>query len=230
MFARPSRLLVSLSLPPWLGLLVSANGDVSMMPDSQHMGSWERTEDGSVGTIVSTQAAPTHVGTHQTTLAGPKTKAPSIGSKHQPTSRTINQVNAFPMGDIVLIRHYFESEGVFALLSPYYNEREFRFEVPRTEFESVREAASARGTELTPIEDATAFAVVVKKYREHPETVFSESVAQFSADGYNVFVMKNSEAVDTAVDEGAIHLSDVPITVRFPPGYRTGPLTVRDVS
>lgn len=201
-----------------------------MTPDSRTMGNYSRAENGSIGVIESTQSVPSPPGTYQTTLAGPDTEAPSIDEHRQRATRTTRKVNAFSLGDTVFIRHYFESDEVFALLSPYYNEREFRFEIPSTEFESLCAAALTHGYQFTVVEDVARFAVVVKKYRSHPEEVFSESVAQFSADGYNVFVMKDKTSVETVLDDGAIHLSDVPITVRFPPGYGTGPLTVRDVS
>ncbi len=162
-------------------------------------------------------------GTHQLTLPGRETAGDRSGS-------TPEVVNAFPMGDAVLLDYYFESEEAFAVLREYYDRRAYRFEVPRQAFRTVRAELAGLGYDLRLVDDVERFAVAVQKYSEHPEAVFGDSVAEFSAEKYNVFVMNDAAAVDAAVGEGAMRLADAPITVRFPTGHGTGPLTVQDVT
>lgn len=161
-------------------------------------------------------------GGHQTTLAGPRTRAngPSVS----------NEVNAFPVGETVLVRHYFERDAAFGILREYYDPRASRFEIPRAAFRRVATRLEIHGYDLRLVEDVERFAVAVRKYSEHPEGIVEDSVARFSADGYNVFVLPDDAAVSAAVDDGAVRLADAPVTFRVPTRHGTGPLTVRDVS
>lgn len=70
-------------------------------------------------------------------------------------------------------------------------------------------------TRFSPITDTALwsryteeFAVVVKKYTEHPENIFKQSVIHRSVDGYNGFLMTDQAAVDRATREGAIRLTE----------------------
>lgn len=139
-------------------------------------------------------------------------------------------VNAFPLGEAVLVRQYFDDEAAFAALRPYYDRRAYRFEIPRAEFRRVRATLAGCGYVLEPVDDPAAYAVVLRKYRTHPECVFEAAVAEFSSDGYNVFVLADEAAVEAAVADGATRLADAPVTVRFPTAHGTGPLAVRDVA
>lgn len=167
-------------------------------------------------------------GGRQTTLAGPRTSA-SDGPGPGPGGSAI-EVNAFPIGEVVLVRHYFEREAAFGILREYYDPRSYRFEIPRGEFRRVATRLATHGYDLQPVEDVERFAVAVRKYSEHPDGIFEDSVVRFSADEYNVFVMRDDAGVRAAVDDGAARLSDAPVNVRVPTGHGTGPLTVRDVS
>lgn len=161
-------------------------------------------------------------GAHQVTLP--------VGPAGSDEGTATEVVNAFPMRDVVLVSHYFESDRAFAVLGEYYHRRSYRFEIPRQEFRTVRAELAGLGYDLRPVDDVERFAVAVRKYRDHPEVVFGDSVAQFSADEYNVFVMADGAAVEAAVEAGAVRLDAAPVTVRFPTTHGTGPLTVRDVT
>lgn len=167
-------------------------------------------------------------GGHQTTLAAPGTST-RPGRKPAPGAST-TEVNAFPVGDALLVRHYFERSAAFGILREYYDSRSYRFEIPRAEFRRVRTRLATHGYDLRPVEDVERFAVAVRKYSEHPEGIVEDSVVQFSAGEYNVFVMKDDAGVRAAVADGAVRLAEAPVTVRIPTGHGTGPLTVRDVS
>lgn len=184
----------------------------------------EAVADASVGHRQSALDGVDPDGTRQTVLPGP------AGETTADTDDDARVVNAFPLDDVVLVRHYFDDGEAFAALRPYYDRRAYRFEIPRAEFRRVRATLAGHGYALEPVEDPGRYAVVVRKYRAHPECVFEEAVAEFSSDEHNVFVLADEAAVEAAVADGATRLADAPVTVRFPTAHGTGPLAVRDVA
>lgn len=118
------------------------------------------------------------------------------------------QVNAFQVDGVFLFKHYFDGDDVFDRLRQYYNNQQYRFEVPVEEFDDVRSFLSAHGYDLTAVESVSKFAVVVEKYTAHPENIFRASVLQRTVDGYNCFLMRDQFAVAEAVDEGATRLTN----------------------
>jgi hypothetical protein len=118
------------------------------------------------------------------------------------------QVNVFEIDETYLFKHYFDGEDVFDRLKPYYNNQQYRFEVPAEAFEELRSFLSDHGYSLAIIDAVREFAVVVKKYTEHPENIFKGSVIHRSVDGYKAFLMTDQAAVDRAIREGAIRLSN----------------------
>lgn len=142
----------------------------------------------------------------------------------------LERVNAFPMRDVLLVKHYFDGDDAFATLEPYYDQREYRFEIPQRDLHDVQVALEEHGYELEIVDYLEPYAVVVRKYSHHPESVFEDAVAEFSNADFNVFVLKGEAAVETAVRSGAQRLSEAPIEVRFPTAHGTGPLTVEDVT
>lgn len=92
------------------------------------------------------------------------------------TQVALERVNAFPIDNTLLIKHYFEGDDVFARLKPYYNGREYRFEVPVDEFDSLRRFLLDHGYALTVVDRPEPFYVVVPQYSEHPAGIFKESV------------------------------------------------------
>lgn len=124
-------------------------------------------------------------------------------------------VNAFHVGDSHLFKHYFEGEEVFDRLRRYYDHHQYRFAVPTDEFESVRRFLGERGYALEPVADFDDYVVVVRKYTAHPDDIFKTSVLQRSHGDYNLFVLKDENAVASAVADGATRLGDSPLEVTF---------------
>ncbi|MFB6280929.1 MAG: hypothetical protein ABEH40_02800 [Haloferacaceae archaeon] len=120
------------------------------------------------------------------------------------------RINVFPVGDRYLFRHYFDEE-VFDLVRRYYDNREYRFDVPARRFDPLRAALSDRGYELRVVADAAPYAVVVRKYRRHPENVFNAAVIQRHTPDHNVFVLRDKRSVALAVKQGATRLVDTDI-------------------
>lgn len=121
-------------------------------------------------------------------------------------------VNVFDVDERYLFKHYFEGDDVFARLKQYYNNQQYRFEVPHDDFEPLRAFLSDHGYVLTPVDATADFVVVVEKYTSHPENIFKQSVIHRSADGYNCFLLRDQVAVEQAAYDGATRLpeTDVP--------------------
>lgn len=117
------------------------------------------------------------------------------------------RVNVFEVDEVYLFKHYFDGEDVFDRLKSYYNNQQYRFEIPEDEFGTLRSFLSDRGYGLTVVDATEGFAVVVKKYTNHPENIFKESVIRRSVNGYNCFLVKDQDAVEQAVNEGAVPLT-----------------------
>ncbi|MFB6212127.1 MAG: hypothetical protein ABEI76_11385 [Halobacteriales archaeon] len=129
------------------------------------------------------------------------------------------RVNAFPIDGRYLFKYYFEGQSVFARLKRYYNNRQYRFEVPAAEFETVRSFLADHGYALVEVEPdrLDEYAVAVKQYTAHPENIFKESVLQRTADGYNCFLMTDHTAVEAALEAGAVPVTNTDLVPVFAP-------------
>lgn len=125
------------------------------------------------------------------------------------------QINTFEIDGVYLFKHFFDKEEVFDRLKPYYNNHQYRFEVPIDEFEDIRTFLSERGYGLTHIETTESFVVVVKKYTKHPENIFKTSIIQRTVNGYNCFLLKDQASVEEAVTQEAKRLSETELENPF---------------
>ncbi len=126
-----------------------------------------------------------------------------------------NRVNVFPINEVYLFKHYFDNEEIFDKLRRYYNNQQYRFEVPNADFPKIQEFLAEFGYALIVIGGIEEYTVVVRKYTEHPGNIFKSSVLQRSEGDYNVFVMTDQAAVEQAVNQGATRLTDTGLTVAF---------------
>lgn len=125
------------------------------------------------------------------------------------------RVNAFRVGERYLFRHYFEEDAVFDALKRYYRRYDYRFEVPASRFGRVQRQLAEHGYALVEVGDPTPFAVVKRKYTNHPTTLFKESVLHRSLGRFNCFVMTDRSAVERAVEQGARRLSETDLTLEL---------------
>ena len=121
------------------------------------------------------------------------------------------QINAFEIDGTYLFKHYFEQDDIFAQLRPYYNESDYRFEVPANALTEVQALLEDRFFELTVVDDVEPFCVVKRKYTDHPDVLFKASVVERTQQDYHVFLMKDQLSVEQAVNNGAIRLADADI-------------------
>lgn len=117
------------------------------------------------------------------------------------------RVNVFVVNETYLFKHYFDGEEVFNCLRRYYNNQQYRFEVPAGAFDGLQEFLAEHGYGLVVVDPLEEFAVVVRKYTAHPESVFKQSVIHRSVDAYNCFLLTDRDAVQQAVANGATPLA-----------------------
>lgn len=125
------------------------------------------------------------------------------------------QVNVFEVDDRYVFKHYFDGDELFARLKQYYNNQQYRFEVPSDEFADLRSFLADNGYGLVVVDVLDSFVVVVEKYTAHPDNIFKASVIQRSVDGYNCFLLKDQAAVEQAVQDGAVRLTETDLQNPF---------------
>lgn len=125
------------------------------------------------------------------------------------------RINVFAVDGLYLFKHHFDSEAVFGRLKRYYNNQQYRFEVPPAEFVELQSFIERHGYGLVLVDELWVFVVVVEQYTSHPDTIFKTSVVHRSVDGYNFFLPKDRSAVERAVDDGASRLEDTEVSNPF---------------
>ena len=118
------------------------------------------------------------------------------------------RINAFPVHETYLFKHYFDADEIFAELGRYYDDYEYRFEVPGPRFEHVRDFLATHGFALVPVESIEEFAVVKRKYTDHPRLLFKGAVIHRDLGNFNCFVMKDRETFESALEIGATPLAE----------------------
>lgn len=118
------------------------------------------------------------------------------------------QINTFEVDESYLFKHYFDQEDIFDRLKKYYNNHQYRFEIPPKEFDSVRAFLSDYGYGIVVVDVSEEFVVVVKQYTDHPENIFKESIIQRTVDGFNYFLMTDQVATEEAIRDGATRLTE----------------------
>ncbi|MFB6299360.1 MAG: hypothetical protein ABEH65_03795 [Halobacteriales archaeon] len=116
-------------------------------------------------------------------------------------------INVFKIDDQYLFTHYFDRTDLFDQLRPYYNDEEYRFEVPADDFETVRTHLTEEYFDPRVIEDPEPYCVVKEMYTEHA-AILRDSVAHWERAGHLFFLMKDELAVKEALEQGATHISE----------------------
>lgn len=135
-------------------------------------------------------------------------RMPSFDVEHE-------QINAFEIDDTYLFKHYFDQDEIFSELRRYYNESDYRFEVPADALTEVQALLEDRFFELAVVDDVEPFCVVKRKYTDHPDVLFKASVLQRKKQDYTVFLMKDQLSVEQAVNNGATPLSETDIEIAW---------------
>lgn len=125
------------------------------------------------------------------------------------TRASRDRLNVFPGTDGYRFRQYFDEPGLFASLSPYYDEQHYRFTVPEDRFEQVAELLTSYGYDPVIVEEVTPFVVAHKRFADHPRVLFKHAIERRRTEHYTLFLLSSREAVTEAVERGAVELSDL---------------------
>lgn len=122
------------------------------------------------------------------------------------------RITVFHVGDEYLFSYYFEREDVFEAVREYYVDDAYRFEVPATEFEDVRERLADYHYALDVVEDLEPYVVVTGKYDQYAD-ILRQSVANWERRGHRFFLMQDELAVREAVEAGATPVAETEFVV-----------------
>jgi len=125
------------------------------------------------------------------------------------------RINLFAIDDRYLFKQYFDQDDVFAELRRYYNEDDYRFEVPQEDIANVQALLEDHFYAPRIVDDPEEFCVVHRKYAKHPDVLFKASVLQRSTGDHHVFMMKDQLSVEQAVNNGATRLVEADVEIRL---------------
>lgn len=123
----------------------------------------------------------------------------------------LTRINVFEVDGDYVFKHYFEDYDLFTELQDYYSGN--RFEVPRNSFGGVRELLEEHRYDAVIIDDVESHSVAKRRYTNHPDVLFKNSVLKRHTENYNVFVMKDKESRKKAVEKGALPLSELDLDI-----------------
>lgn len=116
-------------------------------------------------------------------------------------------IPVFELDGEYVFSHYFNREDIFDELKDFYNGEKYRFEVPESEFDAVRDRLAEVYYDVEIISDPDSYIVVTEKYDKHAE-ILKMSVANWERDGHRFFIMKNELSVKQAVEKGATRIEE----------------------
>jgi len=125
------------------------------------------------------------------------------------------QVNLFRVEDRYLFKQYFDQDTVFTALRDYYNQDDYRFEVPPDVVEEVKQVLREHMFEPVVVDAPAEFCVVYPKYTDHPDVLFKAAVLQRSKRDKHLFLLKDQLSVEQAVNNGATRLADTDMATQF---------------
>lgn len=128
------------------------------------------------------------------------------------SGRDKEPIYVFELDDTYLFKHYFERTDIFSELQEYYNNDEYRFEVPVDEFSEVQDFLESNHYRPVVVDDLEEFSVVKEAYTEHAD-ILRNSVMHWTRREYNFFIMKDPETVEQALEHGATRLEDTDLVL-----------------
>lgn len=130
-----------------------------------------------------------------------------------PADGGAGRVHVFRIDHAYLFKRYFGENALFEALSGYYDDQEYRFEVPEREWGEVAAALREHGYEPEVVEAVADFVVVKEQYTSHA-AILQNSVEHWTRRGYTFFLMKDAVSVERAVREhGATPATETDLAV-----------------
>ncbi len=135
-----------------------------------------------------------------------------IGTDMRNSERSSDPIYVFDIDGEYILSHHFHRSDIFSDLQMYYNDDEYRFEIPEGEFPRVLELLEQNHYNPIQVDDIEEFAVVKEQYTEHRE-ILRNSVIHWRRDGYNFFVMESPHAAEEAIERGATRLEETELVL-----------------
>ena len=126
------------------------------------------------------------------------------------------KINTFRIDGTYFFTHGFEGDDIYAALAAYYNEYEYRFEVPPEDVDEIRHLLATYEYWLVTREAYDEYVVLVDQTTPHPDDIVRESVTRTMVDDYNCFLLPTTAQVETAVAAGALPLDETSVENPFP--------------
>lgn len=121
-------------------------------------------------------------------------------------------IYAFKVDGVYYFKYYFDDTSVFKALSQFYDSEKSHFKFNPENLDYVDETLSEHGFSLIDVLDVEEFVVAKRKYTDHPDVLFKQSIVRTSAMDYNLFLMQDEDAVEHAITNGAIPISALDVS------------------
>lgn len=115
------------------------------------------------------------------------------------------RINVFRLDDEYLFAYFFDRSDLFETFQAYYNDDAYRFEVPATEFDVVRERITDTGFDPVVVDDPEEYCVVTEQYAKHAD-ILRDAVIHWKRRGHRFFVLSDERAVEQALERGAVRI------------------------
>lgn len=114
----------------------------------------------------------------------------------------IERVRIFKLGKIYAFKHFF-NDRIYRLLSEFYNKKTFRFECSTTaERNKIYKLLDKNGYEVEIVDNLDGYLVSIDAGRKYA-LVLKNSIAHKKAGSRIVFLLKDENAVEAALRQGA---------------------------
>ncbi len=123
-----------------------------------------------------------------------------------------DMIPLFEIEGTYYFKHYFEDDDIFNRLTQFYDNDEYRFEVPENDLETVGNILQDGNKTPRLIDDPDEYVVVRQKYTRHPDILFKQSVLKRDTPDNNLFLMKDKTAVEAAITNGATALAETDLS------------------
>jgi hypothetical protein len=121
-------------------------------------------------------------------------------------------VEMFRVGEQYLFTAYIDNQAIFEQVREYYNDTEYRFEVPVEEFETVCDCLEEAYLDPVEVTDPEPYCVVVETYDQHAK-ILRDAVATWERRGHRFFLMESELATADAVERGATPVAETEFVV-----------------
>lgn len=112
----------------------------------------------------------------------------------------MSTINVFKLKNTYVFKQYLNDPALFKQLADYYNN--YRFEIPLADLDKVQDLLQAAGYDVNIVTDLSDYTVTIGRFQKHKE-ILKNSVEVEELGDNKVFLLKDKEAVDMALQQGA---------------------------